>query len=293
MAFFTTEGDAEILIQGSTSAIQAEIWCFPEPQDVTFTASPYLEGPFSSRGKTLTTKFEFVRSKLGDQAAWKATILEPVLWTPRMPAVYRLGGFPGISSTIGLRDLRIKGDSFYWEDRRWVARATSVHQPETLLENESSHRERLISIVPPHGSAFLAQADEVGSALIIDATRVEKNDLASEISRLSAHASVTMILLPSDCDEDNREAAHSHVQLGTFLKESQQAPGWADFIAVSESQLSSGWSPDRRLPIVATRECDIENCSPAELRAMCDQFQADLDHGADYAGLWLLPKASS
>lgn len=282
-----------MLIQGSTSTIQAEIWCFPEQHGITFSSSAFLEGPFSSRGKTLTTKFQFVPSKLGAQDAWKATILEPVLWSTRTPALYEMRGIFGTSSTIGLRDIRIKGDSFYWEDRRWVARATALQPRETHLMKESPYQDGLLPIVPPLGSAALAQTDKIGSAMIVDATQVKKNDLASEISRLSAHVSVTMILLPNNCDEDYRDAAHSHVLLGTFLKASRQVPEWAEFIAVSESRLSLGWSPNRRLPIVAMRECNTENRSPAELRGLCDQFQADLDHGADYAGLWLLPKASS
>lgn len=282
-----------MLIQGSTSAIKAEIWCFPERHGITLSNRAFLEGPFSSRGKTLTTKFQFVPSKLGEQDAWKAIILEPVLWSARTPALYYMRGVDGISSTIGLRDVRIKGGSFYWEDRRWVARAAAIQRWETLLGEELPLQAGLMPIVQPPHSSFLAEADARGSALIIDASTVTKEDLADELSRLSAHVSVTIILLPSDCSEAHCKAAHSHVRLGTFPDDSLQAPDWAEFIVVSESLLSSGWKLDRRLPVVAMRECDTENRSPAELHAMCDQFQADLDHGADYAGLWLLPKAAS
>lgn len=288
-----TDFDAGLLIQGRTSAIETEIWFIPERHEFTITSSPFLEGPFSSRGKTLTTKFEFVSSKLGENVAWKAMIPEPVLWTPRTPALYRLGGIFGVSLHIGLRDIRIKGDSFYWEDRRWVARAAVVDHGETLLRKESPYQEGLVSIVPPLDSAFLAQADEIGWPMIVDATNVNEEQLADEVSRLSAHASVTMILLPDHCDQEHRAAAHSHVLLGALHNNPGTFPDWVDFVAASESLLATGWKPDRRLPIIATRECNIGNRSPAELHAKCDQLQADLDHGADYAGLWLLPKASS
>lgn len=288
----TNMGDTEMLIQGSTSAIKAEIWCFPERHGITLDTSAFLEGPFSSRGKTLTTRFPFAPSKLREHDAWKATILEPVLWSPRMPALYELGGLSGIASTIGLRDVRIKGDSFYWEDRRWVARAAAIPQFDQLPQEGLPLNQGMTTILPPPPSALLAKADANGSPMIIDATQVKREHLAEQISRLSAHVSVTMILLPDDCDANHRDAAHSHVLLGALQKVPGQAADWARFIAVPETLLSTDWKPDRRLPVVATRECDIEDRSPAELRAKCDRFQADLDHGADYAGLWLLPKAS-
>ncbi len=285
--------DTEMLIQGNTSAIMAEIWCFPERHDMKLFDNAYLEGPFSSRGKTLTTRFNFVRSKLGDLNGWKATILEPVFWSPRMPVLYEFGGLNGTASSIGLRDIQIKRDSFYWEDRRWVARAAAMAGLPQMRAGDSDDSPKMLTIVPPLSSAFLGEADITGLPLIVDATQVRREELAIQISRLSAHVSATMIILPHDCEEVYRQAAHSHVRLGTYHNSATPPPVWAQFIAVSESLLSTGWQRDRRLPIVATRECDIEDRSPDELRAMCDQFQADLDHGADYAGLWLLPKATS
>ena len=285
--------DTEMLIQGNTSAIEAEIWYIPEQPHVELYDHAFLEGPYSTRGKTLTTRYSFVRSKLGEQDAWKATILEPVLWSPQMPALYELGGLRGTALAIGLRDIRIKQDSFYWADNRWVARGAVMDLQSELCEKDSSNPQKLLTIVPPLASTALGETDRVGLPLMVDATQVKNEQLSSVITRLSSHVSVTMILLPQDCQENQWKAAHSHVLLGSFHDSASPPPIWAKFVGVSESLLSTGWKAARRLPVVATRECVLQGHSPDGLRAMCDQFQADLDRGADYAGLWLLPKATS
>lgn len=269
-----------MLRQGRTSSLEADIWYLPESRQDQ-PDSLCLIGPFSERGKTLTARYPFRAAQLGDRQAWKVTVPEPSLWTPQNPAYYKLADSPEI---IGLRDLRIRGESFFLADRRWVVRAASNSQ---LTERENWQAADLIPIQESFRLDAGQAATVAGKPFIL---RIE-DPTRELIDAASRTAAVLMLMLPYDCSDEVRHASHSHILLGTDLTADHPIPAWAQFISVAESLLHTGWQPQRRIPIVATRRCNAENQSPVELRKMCDHFQADLDHGAEFAGLWLLPKA--
>ncbi len=270
-----------MLRQGRTSSLEADIWYLPEKGQERVDAL-YLTGPYCERGRTLTARYPFRKTQLADREAWKVTIPEPSLWTPRTPTYYKLAESDEI---IGLRDLRIRGDSFFLADRRWVIRAawdTQSSYSQTWAEAD---------LIPLRGDFIEASYEAAilgGLPLLLRA----EEPTAKLVSAVSCAAAALMLSLPYDCSEAIRQAAHSHILLGTHLAADLSIPAWAQFVSVTEDLLYAGWRPKRQIPVVATRQCDVENYSPVALRQMCDQFQADLDHGADYAGLWLLPKTS-
>lgn len=266
-----------MLRQGRTSSLEADVWYFPLGNSVD-TKTLSLSGPFSKRGRTLPATFRFQRTELAGREAWKTTIPEPSLWTPESPAYYQLSNSDEL---IGLRDLRIRGDSFYTADRRWLIRAaqlsTDSHSTSDLVRIDSFLTKEAAITATQYGCPRIIHSESPTPELITTA---------------SESAAVLMLILPFDCHEDLGKLVHSHVLIGTHLEAGQPIPVWAQFVSVSENLLNTAWKPERKIPVVATRRGELENHTPGELRQMCDQFQADLDHGADYAGLWLLPKTS-
>lgn len=268
-----------MLRQGRTSSLEADIWYLPEcrhdPSDPLC-----LIGPFSERGRTLTARYPLHETQLGNRQAWKATIPEPSLWTPQAPAYYKLADSPEI---IGLRDLRIRGVSFFLADRRWVIRASwnsqsvehNAWQEADLIPIQEQITQDAGNLATVSGQPFILWADHPTAELISTASRT---------------AAALMLIVPHDCPEAVRQAAHSHILIGTHLTTDLPIPAWAQFLSVSEDFLRTGWQPQRQVPVVAVRRHGVENQAPVKLRTMCDQFQADLVHGANYAGLWLLPE---
>ncbi|RCS50561.1 hypothetical protein DTL42_10650 [Bremerella cremea] len=268
-----------MLRQGRTSSLEVDVWFFPEKQSDSID-SLYLEGPFSQLGRTLTARYPFQKAQLADREAWKAIVPEPTLWTPETPAYYKLADTPTI---VGLRDLRIRADSFFLADRRWVIRAADNS---SARWGQSWPEVDLVTIRNHSADDDYHAATIAGTPVILRIIQ----PTSQLIDQASRSAAVLMLILPDDCPEEMTRAAHSHVLLGIQLSSPHSIPAWAQFVAVTEHVLCSGWQTEQPLPVIATRQYDVKNHSAAELRQACDQFQADLDHGADYAGLWLLPE---
>lgn len=268
-----------MLRQGRTSSLEVDVWYFPDNPSASID-SLYLEGPFNPQGRTLTARYPFQKTKLANREAWKAIVPEPALWTLQSPAYYKLADTQQI---IGLRDLRIRGNSFYSADRRLVIRAADNS---SAVWGHAWPEVDLVGIRDYTTDEDYAAATIAGKPVIL---RINQ-PTAEMIDRASRSAAVLMLILPPDCPQEICAAAHSHLLLGTHLSAPQPIPAWAQFVAFTESLLRSGWQPGQHLPLVATRQYNVNNHSPAELRQACDQFQANLDLGADYAGLWLLPE---
>ncbi|QDU77326.1 hypothetical protein Pan97_43930 [Bremerella volcania] len=290
-----------MLTQGATSNVSAEVFCilrYPKGVSGSVTLKDaYLEGPFSSRGRTLPSKYplKLKSVKFDHSETYQATIPDPALWTPRMPNYYKLRGVPEVQSHIGLREMHVRRESFYQEGRRWVVRACAASPEKVLGEIDQWIDADLVPIITlEHGlDDLLPKTMELGLPLILDLSNQSKDQRWRGLRKCSRFASTSFVLIPSVEDDEYEFICRDHLIVGRAVKSSAKTPTNTQFIAVSGDNLNSIWKPDRRLPVVAARECNVMSRSPAELRALCDQFQADLDHGGDYAGLWLLPKATS
>jgi len=264
-----------MLRQGMTSSLEAEVWYLPEEGDTA--EPPYLEGPINPQAKTLNAKYHFRPAQLDNRPAWKTIIPEPCLWSVQTPAVYALHGGAAI---IGLRDLHLRGESFYQEDRRWViraARGTYTNDRELLAHG-------LIPIYRRSNLGNIEGSRCVGLPSII---WPEASPLI-ELDLLSRYPNVMLVVLPQSAPDEVVSKAHSHLPLGAEIDPRRPIPEWARFAVVSEEMIRDGWQPDRRLPVVVTRQCQVDELSGEEVRARCDTFQASLPKGADFAGLWLI-----
>ncbi|MEW4562951.1 hypothetical protein AB1K70_10525 [Bremerella sp. JC770] len=264
-----------MLRQGMTSSLEAEVWYFPDEGDEA--QAHYLEGPINQKATTLKSKYFFRPAKLSGNQAWKVIIPEPCLWSMQSPALYALNGE---EPRIGLRDLRTRGESFYQEDRRWVVRAAS--------STSRNQEDRLASgLIPIHRQVDLPHVEachRLGQPLILWPTANRPINL----DQLSRYAAVSLVVLPWDTSPEVTAQAHSHLLLGADVGPGVSVPTWAKFVVVSEALIRGGWQPDRRLPVVVTRQYENDEMSGQEMRAQCDVFQASLDRGAEFAGLWLV-----
>lgn len=296
------------LTQGEMSNVSAEVLCTLHQAKCGSTNlnGAYLEGPFSNRGRTLPSKYPLKSTsvKIDSYHTFHAVIPEPAFWTPRMPSYYELRGIPTlpeqygtplVQTRIGLREVHVRKESFYQEQRRWVVRACAASPEKVLSEVDQWREADLIPIISFEIGLepLLDKTMDLGLPLIIDFSKQPTEHWLKHFTSCSQYASTSFALAPPIEDHKSEFIRSKHLIFGRSLDCPGHPSHHAQFMAVSEAILRNGWSPDRRLPIVATRECNAENRSPAEIRAMCDDFQADLDHGADYAGLWLLPKATS
>ncbi|PQO44491.1 hypothetical protein C5Y93_18955 [Blastopirellula marina] len=207
-----------------------------------------------------------------------------------MPAYYELRGVPGVRKRIGLRELFVRRNSFFQEDRRWVPRASFAMENPLHSESNRWTDADLVPIISPRNLNLANDAMAQGVPLIVD---LSEDCVPSKLLTCIPYASITLLVLPSLTAEmipAVQSAMSCHLPIGVHVTESGEIPEQAQFVVVSEDLLVRGWQTSRRLPVVVTREWSIEGRSPAELRAACDQFQAELEHGADYAGLWLYPK---
>ncbi|GAA4419801.1 hypothetical protein [Bremerella cremea] len=264
-----------MLRQGKTSSLEVEVWYVPGDSP---TGEPkYLEGPFIQGGKTLTSRLPFRPAMLGEQAAWKAIVPEPSLWTPQAPAVYQVND---TDQVIGLRELRARGESFYQNEFRWLIRAASSSSGEFVGWQTSD----LVPIVRRPTPEMLQAASLSGQPLVV----WMDGPADAMLAEASQAASVQMVVLPAESNPTG--LVHSHLLIGAAISGESTLPDWAHFVVVPEELLVEGWTPGRRLPVVATRQWKTDGASPQQLRTDCDRFQAELSRGAEYAGLWLLAK---
>ncbi|MGY8769800.1 MAG: hypothetical protein ACKVH8_15380 [Pirellulales bacterium] len=295
----TQEELAVQILQGATSEAETHIFIKVDPsinaEDVL------LEGPFSQRAETLSSKFHFVdapQDSGSNQNLLKTEIIDPLFWTTRNPAQYRCSILTKDQKTLftrdfGIRDLHTKGRDLIAEDRRWVLRAGVVDQTSAIESIESWRNDSMAMFVSNPSDELCQQATLQGLFLIVDMTNFE-GDFQSELERLVKHSAVAAVLMMPAVEfkESPRQFA-PHLLLGCLHRPGESSeqnivPSWAKFVVHELFGDELAIQPSLDVPEMIWQNYDEPNFTDPKLaRAACDQLQRDVQGTGDFAGIWI------
>jgi hypothetical protein len=145
-----------------------------------------------------------------------------------------------------------------------------------------------------HGAALLAPAAQLTDQLLATASELgvlviaelsSQDDCRQELSRLSRHAAVAMVLLAADMPL--RPAASSSTLLVRWLVQGEREPPPDDVRAalaqVHDVATFANWAGGLSRAVIAYRPL-VETSDLATARAACDRLQRDLAPYGQFAG---------
>ncbi|MFI4874148.1 MAG: hypothetical protein ACIALR_02360 [Blastopirellula sp. JB062] len=263
------------ILQGATSEARVELWI-----DGPIDKAAQIEGPINAFAQTLTAKYR-VEKASGGPAPYRAILPEPNFWTPRSPACYRLSGAP---NPFGLRDLHVHGPHLRLEDHRFVLRAAAAdaHQLANLAPWRAAG---LAAITANPAQELCLRALHAGVYLIADLSDLPPNEIADQIARVGAWASVATAILPGGIRLDRKQRLAPHLPLACLSEE--ERPPWAD-LAISCLKANAALAtPSSTQPEILWRCQAALAESPADLRIECDRLQAEVVGASNFSGLWV------
>ncbi|PQO40058.1 hypothetical protein [Blastopirellula marina] len=261
--------------QGATSEARVELWI-----DGPVDADTRIEGPTSSQAKTLTARYR-VESADGGPAPFRAILPEPNFWTPRTPNCYRLSQAP---QPFGLRDLHVRGSHLWLEDHRFVLRAAAA-TPAKLADLTAWRSTGLAAIVAAPSQELCERALHAGLFLIADLSDERHDDVAGQVARLSAWASVALAILPGRIHLTNAKLFAPHLPLACLGEEA--TPPWADIVINCLEENVAIATPTAEQPEILWRCQSAAAVAPDELRLECDRLAAEVVGASNFCGLWV------
>ncbi len=265
------------------------------PRQIT-RVSGILNGPHCIRARTLSANFT-IASQLSDsdeQESVSTLITDPCFWTPALPYLYKIdlqvnwsdGTVFRWKQSIGLRRWEVLGSSFFQERRRVVLRGACIDQPTS--EQLTSAAQAEIAIISHNLSdVMLASASEVGANLFID-LRQEDEQIDTELRRFSWYPAVAGVLLTP------KSVGYTRLPNGTKLGSvvgpndvaENHSSGDLMVVDLQHEETPPVWASQKTKPAIAIRKRQ-EQVEIAEVRAHCDQLQADLAPDFDLAGYFV------
>ena len=246
-------------------------------------------GPFCARSETLPARFLLRDAGPGESLLASSLILDPVFWTPELPATYRVrvqltspsGELREVTHTFGLRWFQIHGDAFFEQNKRWVLRG-GVLAPRASVDSAWSQ----IAIVSSSPTAdALATATNDGIVVLLATSERDPAQLIRELRSAAQHPAVTMAILPTDA-QVTPQLSQAVPNLILAVKAAQPAdiPSWAEAIvsAVDEPAFfAARWQHEKR-PLIALGSGDVS--SPAKIYEHCDHLRRELAPWRQCAG---------
>ncbi|PHS12984.1 MAG: hypothetical protein COA78_07450 [Blastopirellula sp.] len=287
------------ILQGATS--EAETHVFIKVDSSIRAEDVSVEGPFSQRAETLSSKFQFVdvpQNSGSNLKLLKTEIIDPLFWTTRNPALYRCSIQaeslkPPFICEFGIRDLHTKGRDLIAEDRRWVLRA-GVADASTAVESiEPWRNESMAMLVSNPSDELCLQATLQGLFLIVEMTSYE-GDFQNELERLVKYSAVAaVLLLPSVEFKESPGQFAPHLLLGCLLRPGESAepadiPKWAKFVVHELFGDELDIQPSLDVPEMIWQNYDEPAFSDPRLaRAACDELQREIKGTGEFAGIWV------
>lgn len=261
--------------QGATSEARVELWI-----DGPVDADTCVEGPANRHAQTLTAKYR-VQPAADGPAPFRAVLPEPNFWTPRTPNCYRVTGAP---QPFGLRDLHVRGSHLWMEDHRYVLRAAAATEAE--LSDFALWRETgLAAIVRQPTEELCRQSLQAGLFLIADLSDAHHADVAGEVARLAAWASVALAILPGRIRLQDFKQFAPHLPLACLGEEA--TPDWADVVINCLEENEALLTPSVDKPEILWRCQSASAVTAADLRVECDRLAAEVVGASNFSGLWV------
>ncbi len=243
-----------------------------------WSLSGKVTGPRSILGATLPAAFELRDLGPGPSVLAQADVLEPVYWSPEIPAIYRLelelrrhgSVVEQMNHLYGIRWLDIRGGAFAWQGRRTILRG-SVGQAD-VGDSE------LTSCLPNPDFADCLASQASGATILAEWSHSNR-PLAECVREWSKSPAVIAVLVPADESIDRSElppAPQAFLAADLRHQDEFSIPGWADVIALRDDQiatlvkLESSSQPELRPVLVFAERPSMP------LRDACDRLRAEL-----------------
>lgn len=259
-----------------------------------------ITGPFSRLGSTLPAEFDVRDLGAGVSVLAQAAVLEPVYWSPDMPAHYRIelelrqhGSLVEARSLkYGIRWLESRGGAFAWNNRRTILRGCVLSQEAFALT--------LAGPLPGDDLTYCLADPEfehcdlamhAGAPLLAEWTP-QSGSLAAALNEWTFSPALLAAIIPAD-EQLDRGALPPRptLFLAADVRGQRQLviPKWADAVALRDDQLAeliqTTPADDRPILIFAQRDHDGH---PQSIRAACDRLRAELAPTRQCAGYFLL-----
>ena len=251
-----------------------------------------VKGPVCEGVRTLPATAELVDLGEGATLLARATMLDPSLWSPDLPARYELeiellrdGQLvETFQRTIGLRQLGGDGRDLRWQGRRWVMRGVTRDEA-GAAELDFCRAERTTLVIARPTDELLRAASLTGVLLAVE---VQSPELPATVRHLARWPAVGMIIAPNAAEmfQDVDAAALNLLRAARINPAGTSSlAAWADVVFGDASQPArlAEFAADCDLPVVAERKLRRTSSLQAA-RAACDYLQRDLAPLGEFAG---------
>ena len=285
--------DDLVVFHGDLTAARALVYArlaLPDGEG-GWSLSGYVRGPRCLHAETLPLTTPLVDMGPGKTLLAKASIPDPVFWSPDLPAIYDVNvnlllGAEIIASErreIGLRSLGVRGRDLFLGGKKWVLRGVSVRStPPT--RPWAWHAESAAYIAEDTDVEALDEASQWGALSVVPVSAANADSQLRALSRFPA-AAIALFgdTLPADLEPRN-VAPNSLIARMIGSDNLTPIDPRIDLLVADAQWLATRTLPatlDK--PVIASRRLP----SPVDLaqaRAACDRLQRDLAPLGQFAG---------
>ena len=252
-----------------------------------------VRGPRCLHAQTLPAMARLVDLGAGPTHLARATVTEPVFWSPELPAIYdvtvklqRAGETVAtVQRELGLRSLGPRGRSLTLDGKRYVIRGISTKSAKEPLAR-AWHEATAVLFTEDLQAERLAEASQWGALVAVEVG--EGADLLERLRMLARLPAVGMVAVEGELPADFQklEVAPNLLMAQVVADRwSGEAAVWADVVVVDIHDLEPMGRLASRLdkPIIARRRLP-EALTIDEARSACDRLQRELAAIGQFAG---------
>lgn len=252
-------------------------------------------GPFSRFGHTLPMNYPLTDLGHGESLLGRIVIPEPSPWTRELASLYEISvslvrsGVAQAETKIsfGLRNFGAKDNRFVLNGKNWVIRGTRVEShDDSILEELREHF--AAAYVRNPSEDWLEKASRAGVFVVAEIGN--PCVYANEILRMARFAAVGVVVadkMTSFSNDEIRSIPSNLVLACKWSSDDETIPIWAgavvvDDLAPKQAQMRM---KDLSIPkLVIAKHKPTSDVGISELRARCDQLQAELAPMGQFAG---------
>jgi hypothetical protein len=271
--------------------IYARLPRLAEPGEWSLTGT--VRGPRCLHAETLPTVTRLVDLGTGPTLLARATVTEPVFWSPDLPAIYDvtvnlLRGTEIVATAqreIGLRALGVRGSNLWLAGKTFVSRGVSVSSTNARLPR-AWHEEMAMYVTDDTNHEPLAEASQWGALGLVEVDATA--DLATRLRNLARYPAVAITALRGEMPPDfSKRTAAPNLLLAQVVEAGQPlvSQQWAELLFVDFRDVQALRELHERTdkPLLLRRPL-AEPHELVEARAWCDVLQREAAAVGQFAG---------
>jgi hypothetical protein len=265
-----------------------------QPEAGEWSLSGVVRGPRCLHAQTLPTVSRLIDLGPGATLLARATVVEPVFWSPDLPAIYdvtvklhRGGEIVATSQReVGLRALGVRGNGLWLDGKNYVPRGVSVASATAELPR-AWHDAPAMYVTDDRNLESLAEASQWGAMALVEVT-VPPGEVATRLRELARYPAVAIAALAEELPADfNKKVVCPNLLLAQQLNPEglPATAAWSDLLVVDYRDAASLRELRGNVdgPIIVRRRLP----SPLDLsesRAACDALQREAAAAGQFAG---------